>query len=101
MNNSYLGMVRQWQEIFNDRRYSFVDLDYNPDFEMIGKAYGIKTVTIDTEEKLENEFEDLINSDEAVILNCIVEKEANVFPMIPAGTDVSKIMGIKGEIEND
>lgn len=96
MNNSYLGMVRQWQEIFNDGRYSFVDLDYNPDFELIGKAYGINTVTIDTKEKLENEFADLINSDEAVILNCIIEKEANVYPMIPAGSDVSKIMGTKG-----
>ena len=96
MNNSYLGMVRQWQEMFNDRRYSFVDLDFNPDFEGVGEAYGIKSVTIRTREELENNLEKLILSDEGVIINCIVEKQANVYPMIPAGTDVSKIMGIRG-----
>lgn len=101
LNNSYLGMVRQWQEIFNEKRYSYVDLDFNPDFEMIGQAYGIKSVTIDTKEKLETQLESLIRSDEAVIINCVVEKEANVFPMIPSGTDVSKIMGLRGAMEID
>ena len=101
LNNSYLGMVRQWQEIFNERRYSYVDLDFNPDFEMIGQAYGIRSVTIDTKAKLESQLESLIRSDEAVIINCVVEKEANVFPMIPSGTDVSKIMGLRGAMEID
>lgn len=101
MNNSYLGMVRQWQEIFNDKRYSFVDLDYNPDFEKIGEAYGIKTATISTKEELDKRLEELINSDQGVLINCIVEKQANVYPMIPSGTDVSKIMGIKGVLEDE
>ena len=88
-------MVRQWQEIFNDRRYSFVGMDQNPDFNKIAEAYGIESATITTKEQLE-ELEGFINSEQAVLLNCIVENEANVYPMIPAGTDVSKIMGIKG-----
>lgn len=101
INNSYLGMVRQWQEIFNERRYSFVDLSINPDFNKIAEAYGLKSVTIETREQLNQELRDLIESDEAVIINCIVEKEANVFPMIPAGTCVSNIVGIRGVIDNE
>ena len=96
LNNSYLGMVRQWQEIFNEKRYSFVDLDYNPDFNKIADAYGIKNAIIKTKEELETQLDDLINCDEAVLINFIVEKEANVYPMIPAGADVSKIMGTRG-----
>ena len=97
MNNSYLGMVRQWQDMFNDKRYSFVDLEHNPDFEMMGKVYGIRSETIRTKEELESRLPELINSDEAVLINCIVENEANVYPMIPGGTDVSNMIGIKGE----
>ena len=95
LNNSYLGMVRQWQEIFFDRRYSSVALDINPDFEKIGEAYGIETVTIDGKEDL-GKLDALINSDSPVIINCIVEREANVFPMIPSGESVENMMGIRG-----
>lgn len=96
LNNSYLGMVRQWQELFNEKRYSFVDLDYNPDFNKIADAYGIKNAIIKTKEELETQLEDLINFDGPVLINAIVEKEANVYPMIPAGADVSKMMGTRG-----
>lgn len=98
LNNSYLGMVRQWQELFFDKRYSSVDLDINPNFEKIGEAYGINTVTITTREQLESQLEGLIKSDEPVIINCIVEKEANVFPMIPAGKSAEDMIGIRGEL---
>lgn len=98
LNNSYLGMVRQWQEIFLEKRYSFVDLSINPDFNKIGEAYGIKTVTIKTREELEEKLKDLISSDEPVIINCIVEKEANVLPMIPAGTSVKEMVGKEGVV---
>ncbi len=99
LNNSYLGMVRQWQELFFDKRYSAVDLDVNPDFEKIGEAYGIQTVTIKTREELDNELEGLIQSDKPVIINCIVEKEANVFPMIPSGKSAAHMIGLRGKIE--
>ena len=101
INNSFLGMVRQWQEIFNDRRYSFVNLDYNPDFIKIGEAYGIKSVQLKTKEDLKNKLKDLINSDEGVLINCIVEKEENVYPMIPAGTSVAQMVGKRGVLENE
>ena len=101
INNSFLGMVRQWQEIFNDRRYSFVNLDYNPDFIKIGEAYGIKSVQLKTKEDLKNKLKDLINSDEGVLIDCIVEKEENVYPMIPAGTSVAQMVGKRGVLENE
>ena len=101
INNSFLGMVRQWQELFNDRRYSFVDLNINPNFENIAQAYGIKYMTIDNRKKLDSELEGLIESDEPVIINCVVEKEANVFPMIPAGSSVDNIVGKRGMIEDE
>ena len=101
INNSFLGMVRQWQEIFNDRRYSFVNLDYNPDFIKIGEAYGIKSVTLKTKEDLKNNLKELIESDEGVLINCVVEKEENVYPMIPAGTSVAQMVGKRGVLENE
>ncbi|WP_455045507.1 biosynthetic-type acetolactate synthase large subunit [Leptotrichia trevisanii] len=101
INNSFLGMVRQWQELFKDRRYSFVDLECNPDFVKIADAYGIKSKRLQTKADLENKLKDLILSDEGVILDCIVEKEENVFPMIPAGKTVSQMIGKKGVLEND
>ena len=101
INNSFLGMVRQWQELFKDRRYSFVDLECNPDFVKIADAYGIKSERLKTKADLENKLKDLILSDEGVILDCIVEREENVFPMIPAGKTVSQMIGKKGVLEND
>ena len=97
LNNSYLGMVRQWQEMFNEKRYSFVDLEHNPDFVKLGEAYGIKSVELSKPEDLV-QMEELLNTDEPVLINCIVEKEENVFPMIPSGTSVDQMVGKKGEI---
>ena len=101
INNSFLGMVRQWQELFKDRRYSFVDLECNPDFVKIADAYGIKAERLKTKADLENKLKDFILSDEGVILDCIVEREENVFPMIPAGKTVSQMIGKKGVLENE
>ena len=98
MNNSFLGMVRQWQELFFGRRYSSVGLETSPDFEKIGEAYGINAVTIRTRDELEDQLENLIRSDEPVIINCLVEKEANVLPMIPAGESAESMMGLRGVI---
>ena len=99
INNSYLGMVRQWQELFNDRRYSSVDLSYNPDFIKIGEAYGIKSIQLKTKKDLKKHLKKILESDEAVLVECIVEKEENVYPMIPAGKDVSCIVGKRGVLD--
>ena len=99
INNSYLGMVRQWQELFNDRRYSSVDLSYNPDFIKIGEAYGIKSIQLKTKKDLKKHLKKILESDESVLVECIVEKEENVYPMIPAGKDVSCIVGKRGVLD--
>jgi len=99
INNSYLGMVRQWQELFNNRRYSSVDLSYNPDFIKIGEAYGIKSIQLKTKKDLKKHLKKILESDEAVLVECIVEKEENVYPMIPAGKDVSCIVGKRGVLD--
>ena len=101
INNGFLGMVRQWQELFNQRRYSFVDLEVNPDFEILAKAYGVQGVTVSTIEELRSQLRDLILSDEPVVINCVVEREENVFPMIPAGCTAKDMMGLKGGPDNE
>ena len=101
INNSYLGMVRQWQELFHEKRYSSVDLSYNPDFIKIGEAYGIKSIQLKNKKNLKKNLKKILESDEAVLVECIVEKEENVYPMIPAGKDVSCIVGKRGVLENE
>lgn len=95
MNNSYLGMVRQWQELFHERRYSEVNLEINPDFVKVAEAYGVKSVTLESEEDLEK-IDKILKSDEPILVNCIVKKEENVYPMIPAGKSVEDMIGLRG-----
>ena len=101
VNNGFLGMVRQWQEIFNDRRYSFVDLDASPDFLKIAEAFDLPAVRIQNKAEFDKQFKELISSDTGVIIDCRVEKEANVMPMIPAGCAVTQMVGLKGVLENE
>ncbi len=90
LNNNYLGMVRQWQEMFHEERYSFVDL-HNPDFIGIAKAYGIKGSTVSDPAELEAAVDEMLNSKEAYFLEVIVEKREKVFPMMPQGSGVDEI----------
>ena len=101
INNSFLGMVRQWQELFKNKRYSSVNLEINPDFVKIAEAYGVTSARLKTKEDLKTKLKDLIMSDEGVVIDCVVEREENVFPMIPAGKTVSDMIGKKGVLEND
>lgn len=97
LNNGFLGMVRQWQELFNHKRYSSVDLSLNPDFNILADGYGLKNITVKSEADF-IEFEKALRSDEAVLINCIIAREENVFPMIPAGLSVDEIV-IGGEYD--
>jgi acetolactate synthase I/II/III large subunit len=90
LNNNYLGMVRQWQQLFFDKRYSFVELQ-NPDFITIAKGFGIAGHTCSARENLSDSLNTLLASDKPYLLEVIVEKEENVFPMVPAGAAVSEI----------
>lgn len=88
LNNNFLGMVRQWQELFFDNRYASTEL-INPNFVGIAKAYGIEANSISERKDLTSALETMINHDGPYFLEVIVEKEGNVFPMIPTGASVS------------
>jgi len=85
IDNKYLGMVRQWQELFFENRLSGVDLEGNPDFIKLADAYGIKGVHIDKVKDVRKKLTEAINHKGPVVVHAEVIKEDNVFPMIPAG----------------
>jgi len=90
LNNDFLGMVRQWQQLFFDRRYASTEL-VNPDFVQIAKGYSIEAQKVTQREHLENAIKTMIAHDGPYFLEVVVEKEDNVFPMIPTGASVSDI----------
>ena len=90
LNNDFLGMVRQWQQLFFDRRYASTEM-VNPDFVKIAEGYYLKAKRVIKREDLANAVEEMIKSDEPYFLEVVVEKEDNVFPMIPTGSSVSEI----------
>ncbi|WP_297335974.1 biosynthetic-type acetolactate synthase large subunit [Algoriphagus sp.] len=90
LNNNFLGMVRQWQQMFFDRRYSFTELD-NPDFIKIAEAYHIKSQKVTERSGLTEAIEDMLIHDGPFFLEVVVEKEDNVFPMIATGCSVEEV----------
>ena len=90
LNNNFLGMVRQWQELFFDNRYSFTEMK-NPNFNKITDGYRIKNKKLEKREDLDKVIKEFIEFDGPYLLNVIVEKEENVFPMVPSGESVSNI----------
>lgn len=90
LNNQYLGMVRQWQDMFFEKRYSSVNM-LNPDFQTIVKGYSIASEKITEREKLEAGIHRLLSHEGSFFLEVLVGKENNVFPMIPSGASVSEI----------
>ena len=90
LNNDFLGMVRQWQQLFFDKRYASTEM-VNPDFVKIAEGYYLKAKRVTERKDLANAVEEMIKSDEPYFLEVVVEKEANVFPMIPTGSSVSEI----------
>ena len=90
LNNDFLGMVRQWQQLFFDKRYASTEM-VNPDFVTIAKGFRIKAKRVEKRDDLETAISEMINSKEPFFLEICVEKEDNVFPMIPSGASVSDI----------
>jgi acetolactate synthase I/II/III large subunit len=90
LNNNFLGMVRQWQQLFHARRYSFVELQ-NPDFITIAKGFGMAGHTCNDRSTLSESLDRMLAHDGPYLLEVIVEKEENVFPMVPAGASVAQI----------
>ena len=90
LNNDFLGMVRQWQQLFFDKRYASTEM-VNPDFVKIAEGYYLKARRVTERNDLADAVEEMIKSNEPYFLEVVVEKEANVFPMIPTGSSVSEI----------
>ena len=91
LNNCYLGMVRQWQELFFDKRYSFTPM-CNPDFIAIAAAYNIPARRVTKREELTEAINEMVSTDGAYFLDVSVEKEGMVYPMTPAGGTVNKML---------
>ena len=92
LNNMFLGMVRQWQELFYDRRYSFTELP-PVDFVGIAKAYGIDGLRVDQCEEVPSALRTMLDTDGPFILDVRIEREENVFPMVPAGAAINEMIG--------
>jgi acetolactate synthase-1/2/3 large subunit len=90
LNNQFLGMVRQWQQLFNDKRYSFVDIQ-SPDFVQVAKGYGIAGNSIKDRKDLKAALQQMLDHKGSYLLEVMVGKENNVFPMVPQGCSVSEI----------
>lgn len=90
LNNNFLGMVRQWQKMFFEGRYSNTEMT-NPDFQLIAKGYGIPALKVENRESLESSMDEFLNHKGPIFLEVVVEKEENVFPMIQTGASVSEI----------
>lgn len=91
LNNSFLGMVRQWQELFFNKRYAFTHLD-NPDFQKVAQAYNIPSGKISRTSDIEAEVKKMLESEGAYFLEVEVKEEENVFPMIPAGATLDEMI---------
>ena len=91
LDNTFLGMVRQWQELFFDRRYSSVELQ-NPDFIKIAEGFGVPGKKITKPEEVEGAIAEMLAHDGPYLLHVMVEKEENVFPMVPSGASISDIV---------
>lgn len=88
LNNSVLGMVRQWQKLFYGGRFSNTVLEKNTDFEMLGKAIGIEALTISKKSDIEPVLKKAIEMNRPVLINCLINKDINVLPMVPAGASI-------------
>ncbi|MEM9990518.1 MAG: biosynthetic-type acetolactate synthase large subunit [Bacteroidota bacterium] len=90
LNNSFLGMVRQWQQLFFEKRYASTEM-VNPDFQLIAKGYGIACKRIEERGDIANALKEMLEHDGSFLLEVMVGKENNVFPMVPSGAGVAEI----------
>jgi acetolactate synthase-1/2/3 large subunit len=93
LNNGYLGMVRQWQELFHNKRYSQTELIPVPDFVKLADAYGIAGYRVQSPEEVGPVLEQALNHPGAVVVDIVIDREENVYPMVPAGGTLTKMIG--------
>ncbi len=92
LNNGFLGMVRQWQELFWNRRYSHTEL-FNPDFVKLAEAYGAEGLRVNKQSQLAPALEQAIASSKPVMIDFVIEREENVLPMVPPGGTLNNMLG--------
>ena len=92
LNNGYLGMVRQWQELFYKKRYSYTSL-YNPDFVKLAESYGAAGIRVTKKEEVRPAIEKALSVENTVFIDFHIEPEENVFPMVPAGEAINRMIG--------
>jgi acetolactate synthase I/II/III large subunit len=97
LNNQFLGMVRQWQQLFHEKRYSFVDIT-SPDFVQVAKGFGIPGKSISKRDELKDTLKEMLDHDGSFLLEVMVGKENNVFPMVPQGRGVAEIILCKEDL---
>lgn len=97
LNNNFLGMVRQWQELFHEKRYSFVDIT-SPDFVQVAKGFGIPGNTVSKRDELRKSLKQMLENNGSYLLEIMVGKENNVFPMVPQGRGVAEIVLSSDEV---
>lgn len=93
MNNGYLGMVRQWQELFHDGNYAETTLDIGPEWDKLAEAYQISYTAFSDMETLKKKLPELLESDNAEFINIMTNQDANVYPMVPAGCSLDNVVG--------
>jgi acetolactate synthase-1/2/3 large subunit len=94
INNGYLGMVRQWQELFFNKRYSATKLNGNPDFVKVVEAYGGTGIRVNKKQELYPALEKALSLNKFVLIDCIIPGEENVFPMVSPGSPIDQMIGV-------
>lgn len=94
LNNGYLGMVRQWQELFFEKRYSQTCLDGSPDFAKVAQVYGGKGVRVSSKEEFNNALIDALSEKTFCLIDCIIPPEENVYPMVAPGEPINQMLGV-------
>lgn len=94
-NNGFLGMVRQWQELFFDRRYSFTCIDGSVDFVKLAEAYGALGLRVTKPHEVEPALKQAVESRRPAVIDFVIEREENVFPMVPAGAAINEILDLE------
>jgi acetolactate synthase-1/2/3 large subunit len=93
LNNGYLGMVRQWQDLFWNKRYSFTCIEVQPDFALLAEAFGAVGMRVTEKDQVEDALREAISSGRPAVIDFKVAAEENVFPMVPAGSSITEMIG--------
>ena len=96
LNNGYLGMVRQWQDLFWNKRYSFTCIEAQPDFKMLAEAFGAVGLLVTEKEEIEPALREAIGCGRPAVIDFRTSAEENVFPMVPAGQEITEMIGGQG-----